>query len=858
VRVEQVMEKSARAKAALEHRYARLLADMRLADRLGGRAIGSAGLREQRARVELCEFELHAVIGLGAHGRVQLARHMGKGAVFALKFLPRLDAITQQQLERAYAERDTLVEFARVKYPWAPQLHSSFQTEHGLALALEYIPGGDLMSLLQRRGTLGEGEAYFYASEIVLALGVLHALGFVHRDVKPDNILLDRTGHIKLADFSLSKCLRSPELPKAVTGCVTVDEAHGPRSLSVLPSLAARLRPSASTQAIQPRKRCFWKSPILTSKPLGVVGVEHPVPIGVTSPPPDECVPSPHSGPHSGVHRLPPPHPFPLLRGVGKSVSSSAARGAPTGIFLNADFEKGKAASGGFSPHLQSRTFERAQSNSAEQTRSNKSSASLNASENLPLHSDLPPQAPRGIQAFSQVGTPTYVAPEVLLRTGYSFECDWWSVGIILFEMLYGYTPFAAPSVVETCDRIVMWAITLELPTDMPVSQAASDLCRALLCGRETRLGTRGGLAEIQAHSFFFGANWAQQQQQRAPYVPALAGPLDCRHFAVPPDSRMTDGPAREFVMPPAIPTGRRRLICWDFVGEALLAPPASPPSPRSATTVKRMHLLQLSGFGRARSVSIGEGDEYDLQDLQSVKADGLLIRLNRLSGGRLAGPPSLVRGESEGGLRSVYLDRTLPSGYRGSLEFKGPSPHLPAYGKSLPHSPSNSVDQAMWNQRTSGATMYSHSISGNSGNFSEHSGAWRESRTLLDSSGSIVLKARPGCVGSVAIEEIPSYPSIRRQLKRVSMELESCTPASKSLYLSARPLVGLSLSKEGEYQHGDLSAAKSLAGLSLGASGGAISPPVLHRHKLPRPQPGSFAARFAKQSARDLATQSD
>lgn len=70
-----------------------------------------------------------------------------------------------------------------------------------LYLVMEYLPGGDLFSLMVRKCIFPENEIQFYLAEIVLALNALHTLGFVHRDIKPENILLDRLGHLKLADF---------------------------------------------------------------------------------------------------------------------------------------------------------------------------------------------------------------------------------------------------------------------------------------------------------------------------------------------------------------------------------------------------------------------------------------------------------------------------------------------------------------------------------------------------------------------------------------------------------------------------------------------------------------------------------
>jgi serine/threonine protein kinase len=120
----------------------------------------------------------------------------------------------------------------------------------------------------------------------------------------------------------------------------------------------------------------------------------------------------------------------------------------------------------------------------------------------------------------------------VLVGAGYSFECDWWSVGVITFEMLCGYQPFAAPTPQETCDRILMWSHTLRFAPAVPLSPAAVDFVRALLCARETRLGAADGFEAVSWRVWFLGTNWPALGEQPAPYVPTLSGAADFSHYA--------------------------------------------------------------------------------------------------------------------------------------------------------------------------------------------------------------------------------------------------------------------------------------------------------------------------------------
>jgi serine/threonine kinase 38 len=89
--------------------------------------------------------------------------------------------------------------------PWVVELKNSFQDDKYLYLGMEYLPGGDLMTLLMRKDILSEDESRFYTAELILAVESVHKLGYTHRDLKPDNILIDNGGHLKLSDFGLCK-----------------------------------------------------------------------------------------------------------------------------------------------------------------------------------------------------------------------------------------------------------------------------------------------------------------------------------------------------------------------------------------------------------------------------------------------------------------------------------------------------------------------------------------------------------------------------------------------------------------------------------------------------------------------------
>ena len=133
----------------------------------------------------------------------------------------------------------------------------------------------------------------------------------------------------------------------------------------------------------------------------------------------------------------------------------------------------------------------------------------------------------RSSQMWSRVGTPDYMAPEVLLQTGYGLECDWWSLGVILYEMIVGYTPFYSKTPEETAEKIVQFRTSLEFPEEREVSAEARSLITQLLCGRDERLD----FARIKAHKFFAGVDWGTLSTGAAPHLPNICSETDTQNF---------------------------------------------------------------------------------------------------------------------------------------------------------------------------------------------------------------------------------------------------------------------------------------------------------------------------------------
>uniref|UniRef100_A0A3Q2PPT2 non-specific serine/threonine protein kinase n=1 Tax=Fundulus heteroclitus TaxID=8078 RepID=A0A3Q2PPT2_FUNHE len=347
-------------------------------------------IRLKRAKMDKSMFKRIKTLGIGAFGEVSLARKEDTGALYAMKTLRKKDVLLRNQVAHVKAERDILAE---ADNEWVVRLYYSFQDKDNLYFVMEYIPGGDMMSLLIRLGIFKEELAQFYIAELTCALESVHKMGFIHRDIKPDNILIDRDGHIKLTDFGL---------------CTGFRWTHDSK---------------------------YYQS--------------------------------------------------------GDHVRQDSM-----------DFSK---------------EWE--------------DPANCRCSNRLkPLERRKARQHQRCL-AHSLVGTPNYIAPEVLLRTGYTQLCDWWSVGVILYEMVVGQPPFLANTPLETQMKVIQWKSSLHIPPQCKLSPEASDLVVKLCRGPEDRLG-KNGADEIKAHPFFRSVNFSSDlRQQAAPYIPTIAHPTDTSNF---------------------------------------------------------------------------------------------------------------------------------------------------------------------------------------------------------------------------------------------------------------------------------------------------------------------------------------
>jgi serine/threonine protein kinase len=163
-------------------------------------------LRKKFAEMKLAKdsFSIGDTLGTGTFGRVRLVSCKVDSVeqFFALKMLKKSEIIKLKQVEHIKAEKAIL---SQICHPFIVNLFAAFQDEKNLYMLQEYIIGGELFSQLRKVGRFSNDTARFYASEIVLALEYLHERNIVYRDLKPENLLIDKEGHLKITDFGFAK-----------------------------------------------------------------------------------------------------------------------------------------------------------------------------------------------------------------------------------------------------------------------------------------------------------------------------------------------------------------------------------------------------------------------------------------------------------------------------------------------------------------------------------------------------------------------------------------------------------------------------------------------------------------------------
>eukprot|EP00798_Chlamydomonas_sp_ICE-L_P021216 gene21216-28126_t len=205
-------------------------------------------------------FEPLTIIGRGAFGEVRIVKERTTGKILAMKKLKKSEMLRRGQVEHVKAERNVLAE---VHSPFVVKLFYSFQDEQYLYLAMEYLAGGDMMTLLMRKDILSEEDTRFYMAESVMGIEAIHKGSYIHRAIKTKNLPLENRGHVKLSGFGLA--IKTKNLPLENRGHVKLSgfglckpvnvPSHIPSLHTYTPFAMPPMPPPQGHQAGQPASR---------------------------------------------------------------------------------------------------------------------------------------------------------------------------------------------------------------------------------------------------------------------------------------------------------------------------------------------------------------------------------------------------------------------------------------------------------------------------------------------------------------------------------------------------------------------------------------------------------------------------
>merc|ERR1719262_695964 len=169
---------------------------------------GNSGVSPPGKKWSINDFDLIKTVGTGFMGSVRVVTFKeGRGRTpFALKIMKKQQVIKRKQATHVMSERELL---GKIEHPFTVKLEMTFQDNAHLYMLMEFVNGGELFNLIRRKKRLGNDTGKFYAAEIILAFGHLHSMDIVYRDLKPENVLLDSQGHVKVADFGFAKVVKT-------------------------------------------------------------------------------------------------------------------------------------------------------------------------------------------------------------------------------------------------------------------------------------------------------------------------------------------------------------------------------------------------------------------------------------------------------------------------------------------------------------------------------------------------------------------------------------------------------------------------------------------------------------------------
>ncbi|OAL74665.1 AGC protein kinase [Trichophyton violaceum] len=471
------------------------------------------------------DFEIIKPISKGAFGSVYLSKKKSTAEYFAIKVLKKADMVAKNQVTNVKAERAIMM--WQGESDFVAKLYWTFSSKDYLYLVMEYLNGGDCASLVKVLGGLSEDWAKKYIAEVVLGVEHLHSRGIVHRDLKPDNLLIDQRGHLKLTDFGLSRMGlvgRQKRIQKSPNDSAPDLLKQGPFTR---PDVSIASSRSASFDF--PATDSPHQTPLIVPEPV----LTQPSYFSLSKEP---SLSREHSRRASG-YRSDSGSSDTLSQMMRNCAVSDTTGSNPLTPAAYPSLQQSKStideeilSEGSDSPHL----FP-AQPSSSYTTPSIPSQFETSQQQMVP-----PPMALFDPQDHNRcfVGTPDYLAPETINGTGQDEMSDWWSLGCILFEFLYGYPPFNASTPDEVFENILHRRINWPDEADELVSREAKDIMERLITvNPRERLGANidekysSGGAEVRAHPWFSDINWDTLLEDEAQFVPAPENPEDTEYF---------------------------------------------------------------------------------------------------------------------------------------------------------------------------------------------------------------------------------------------------------------------------------------------------------------------------------------
>ncbi|AEY95735.1 FACR218Wp [Eremothecium gossypii FDAG1] len=454
------------------------------------------------------DYDIIKPISKGAYGSVYLAYKRITGEYFAIKVLRKSDMIAKNQVTNVKSER--VIMMVQSEKPYVAKLYATFQNKENLFLVMEYLSGGDLATLIKMMGNLPDKWAKQYITEVIIGVDDMHMSGIIHHDLKPDNLLIDSNGHVKLTDFGLSRI-----------GLIQRHKKHHSRHCSIQ-AVTSKSRHNSLTP-----DEALEQNGAVTCTPSNLLEGLMVSRRGERS----DSISSSHSQLDAQtLHRTGSQVSFSIMD-ISRSGTPPPPLPAPIASLQN---QLSQQPGQQQHSHMnQPQQLSLAPSSSGSMP---KRSASVFSSDNSDTSRDFALFHPDEDGSRRFFGTPDYLSPETILGTGESGASDWWSVGCILFEFLLGYPPFHASTVEDVFKNILSgqidWPSFPNKETELEyLSPEAKDLILKLLeSNPDERLGANGA-QEIKEHPYFKGINWSKVYDEEASFVPTVDNPEDTDYF---------------------------------------------------------------------------------------------------------------------------------------------------------------------------------------------------------------------------------------------------------------------------------------------------------------------------------------